>query len=164
LASRAPAAKTLAVLADPVFQRNDPRVRSQGGKRAAARLSPPSHRGPALAGEDLRASEVDPRKLPRLHFSAKEAEAIAALVPESQRFKALGFGASRATATSGELSDYRMVHFATHGLVDSRHPELSSLVLSLVDEQGKPQNGFLRLHDIYNLKLNADLVVLSACQ
>jgi CHAT domain-containing protein len=67
------------------------------------------------------------------------------------------------SATSRELSQYRIVHFATHGLLDSQHPELSGLVLSLVDESGKPQNGFLRLHDIYNLNLPVELVVLSAC-
>ena len=57
-----------------------------------------------------------------------------------------------------------MVHFATHGIIDNYHPELSGIVLSLVDEKGQPQNGFLRLYDLYNLKLSADLVVLSACQ
>jgi CHAT domain-containing protein len=55
------------------------------------------------------------------------------------------------------------VHFATHGFVDYEHPELSGLVLSLVDQEGRPQEGFLRMHDIYNLKLPVDLVVLSAC-
>jgi CHAT domain-containing protein len=62
------------------------------------------------------------------------------------------------------LSQYRFVHFATHGLLNSAHPELSGIVLSLVDEKGQPQNGFLRLNEIYNLSLPADLVVLSACQ
>jgi CHAT domain-containing protein len=56
------------------------------------------------------------------------------------------------------------VHFATHGLLNSKHPSLSGLVLSLVDEHGRPQNGFLELEDIYNLKLSAELVVLSACE
>jgi CHAT domain-containing protein len=56
------------------------------------------------------------------------------------------------------------LHFATHGLINNQHPELSGVVLSLVDEQGRPQNGFLRLYDIYNLRLEANLVVLSACQ
>ncbi|MGH9835404.1 MAG: CHAT domain-containing protein, partial [Blastocatellia bacterium] len=55
------------------------------------------------------------------------------------------------------------VHFATHGTLDSQNPELSAIVLSLVDQQGRPQDGFLRLHDIYNLNLPAELVVLSAC-
>jgi CHAT domain-containing protein len=161
LAGRPAAPKTLAVFADPVFQRTDERFRVHAhGGDALTRLTPP-HRG---LPEGPRDGEIDPRKLPRLRFSEKEADAIAALVPEPQRFKALGFAASRAAATGGELAHYRMVHFATHGLIDSRRPELSSLVLSLVDENGQPQNGFLRLHDIYNLKLNADLVVLSACQ
>ena len=79
-------------------------------------------------------------------------------------FEALDFRANRATATSDELSNYRIVHFATHGLLNSEHPELSGLVLSLVDEQGRPQDGFLRLHEIFNLRLPAELVVLSACQ
>ena len=65
---------------------------------------------------------------------------------------------------SPDLGRYRVIHFATHGLLDSRHPELSGIVLSMVDRNGNPQDGFLRLHEIYNLRLNADLVVLSACQ
>jgi CHAT domain-containing protein len=56
------------------------------------------------------------------------------------------------------------VHFATHGILNSKQPELSGVVLSLLDEQGKPQNGFLRLHDVFNLNLPAELVVLSACE
>jgi len=78
--------------------------------------------------------------------------------------KALDFAASRAAATSKELGQYRIVHFATHGLLNSEHPELSGIVLALVNAQGEPQDGFLRLHEIYNLNLPADLVVLSACQ
>jgi CHAT domain-containing protein len=100
----------------------------------------------------------------RLRSSRVEAEGIAALVRESERLKALDFQASRATAMSEEMSHYRIVHFATHGLLNSRAPELSGVVLSLVDERGRSQNGFLRLHDVYNLKLGADLVVLSGCQ
>jgi CHAT domain-containing protein len=65
---------------------------------------------------------------------------------------------------SNELDQYRIVHFATHGIINNYHPELSGIVLSLVDAKGQPQNGFLRLYDLYNLKLSADLVVLSACQ
>src|SRR5207247_9668553 len=71
---------------------------------------------------------------------------------------------SRALVAQGALGQRRIVHFATHGVLDSEHPDLSGLVLSLVDEKGTPQDGFLRLHDIYNLRLDADLVVLSACQ
>jgi CHAT domain-containing protein len=100
----------------------------------------------------------------RLAFTRREAEAITDLAAGRSKLKALDFEASRATATNPDLSQYRIVHFATHGLLNSAHPELSGLVLSLVDERGQPQDGFLRLHEIYNLKLGADLVVLSACQ
>ncbi len=102
--------------------------------------------------------------LPRLRYTRREAEAIYAEVPPGSAMKALDFEANRATATSPELSRYRIVHFATHGLLNSEHPELSGLVLSLVDRNGRPQDGFLGLQDIYNLNLPADLVVLSACE
>ncbi|HYO92509.1 MAG TPA: CHAT domain-containing protein, partial [Pyrinomonadaceae bacterium] len=102
--------------------------------------------------------------LRRLLFSRDEAEAILSVTPEQSGLKALDFRANRKLATSDELSQYRILHFSTHGLLDSRHPDLSGIVLSLVDEAGQPQEGFLRLHEIYNLRLNADLVVLSACQ
>jgi CHAT domain-containing protein len=100
----------------------------------------------------------------RLPFSRREAEAITATVPRGQWAKALDFQASRDAATDAGLSDYRVVHFATHGLLDSNNPELSGVVLSLVDQRGQSQNGFLRLHEIYNLKLPVELVVLSACR
>ena len=76
----------------------------------------------------------------------------------------MDFSASRSAATSPDLAQYRIVHFATHGVLDSRTPALSGIVLSLVDRQGRPVDGFLRLWDIYNLRLPIDLVVLSACQ
>jgi len=63
-----------------------------------------------------------------------------------------------------DLRRYRILHFATHGSLDSLHPELSGIVLSLVDKDGTPVDGFLRLHEIYNLDLDAALVVLSACR
>jgi CHAT domain-containing protein len=99
----------------------------------------------------------------RLPFTRKEAEAIFALASPDQGLKALDFAASRATVLNTGLDQYRILHFATHGLLNSQHPELSGIVLSLVDEQGHEQEGFLRMHEIYNLKLNAELVVLSAC-
>src|SRR5262249_51029375 len=104
------------------------------------------------------------QRLQRLLFSRREAEGILALAPGKASFKALDFAANRATTLSSNLGQYRIIHFATHGLLNSQHPELSGIVLSLVDEQGRPQDGFLRLHDVYNLKLSADLVVLSACK
>jgi CHAT domain-containing protein len=63
-----------------------------------------------------------------------------------------------------EIARYRWLHIATHGTVDDRHPDLSGLVLSLVDQAGRPREGVLRAHEIGRLRLGADLVVLSACE
>lgn len=166
LAGRPPANKTVATLADPVLQNDDVRV-----KRVVARVRDDSNRS-MPASEDARgapgdllrsAKETGVLTFERLPFTRREAEEITALAG-GDHLKALDFKASRATALSPELSQYRIVHFATHGLLNSQHPEISGIVLSLFDERGQPQSGFLRLHDIYNLKLNADLVTLSACQ
>ena len=154
LAGRQPAEKAVAVLADPVFSADDTRVKSGGKTQAGGEAAPDLTR----AIDDVRGD------LRRLLMTRGEAEAILSVTPPSAGFKALDFQASRATATSDELSRYRIVHFATHGLLNSRHPELSGLALSLVDKQGRPQDGFLRLHEIFNLRLPAELVVLSACQ
>jgi CHAT domain-containing protein/Tfp pilus assembly protein PilF len=157
--SRPTADKTLAVFADPVFDASDPRIAQQTNLTAA----PATDQVPA---EDIRrsAGESGLQGFLRLRFSRQEADQVARFAGEAKKLKALDFAASRSLATSGELSRYAIVHFATHGLINNEHPELSGIVLSLVDQQGQPQNGFLRLYDIYNLKLQADLVVLSACQ
>jgi len=89
---------------------------------------------------------------------------LLALTAKTSSFSAIDFQASRETVLKGELSQYRYVHFATHGLLDTERPGLSALALSMVDEHGNPQDGFLRTYDIYNLKLPAELVTLSACQ
>jgi len=154
--ARPPAATaSAAVIADPVFERADPRVHARGG---APRADAPSI-GLTRAIESLGRSGFT-----RLPFSRREADAIAAFVPPSALLKATDFAASRALVARGALDHHRIVHFATHGLLDSEHPDLSGLVLSLVDEKGAPVDGFLRMHEIYNLHLPADLVVLSACQ
>ena len=102
--------------------------------------------------------------LPRLLGTRREARAILSLAPSAKRREALDFDASRETATGGDLGGYQVIHFATHALINNQHPELSGLVLSLVDEDGRARDGFLRLNDIYNLRLPAELVVLSACR
>jgi CHAT domain-containing protein len=103
-------------------------------------------------------------RIPRLPGTRVEAEEILSLVPPTERKQALDFSASRAAATSEELAQYRIIHFATHGFLNSVHPELSGIVLSMYDERGTPQDGYLRSHEIFNLRLSSDLVVLSACQ
>ena len=86
------------------------------------------------------------------------------MLPKNQALSNLDFEANRENAMSENLANYRILHFATHGLLDTAHPEFSGLVFSLYDKNGKSQDGYLRLNQIYNLNLNSDLVVLSACQ
>lgn len=90
-----------------------------------------------------------------LPYSREEAEALLALVPPGRRLGALGADANRNTVFSGKLANYRLIHFATHGILDTAHPELSRLALS---------GGDLLSHEVYRLRLPADLVVLSACR
>jgi len=161
-ASRPPAPGALAILADPVFGEDDPRVRKAGQASA-----PAPRRGEEITrGADLEraARDAGTGTFPRLAWTRREAELATAQAGERKVLVALDFQANRETATGPDLARYRVVHFATHGLLDSRHPEISGLVLSLVDEQGRPRDGFLRLPDIYNLDLGAELVVLSGCQ
>jgi CHAT domain-containing protein len=157
-ASRKPAEKAVAILADPVFSANDPRIVMR--KRPSAVAA----RNESLSDAIRSAGDVGIQEFVRLRFSRIEADAIARLAPPPATLKALDFDASRETALRPDLAQYRIVHFATHSLLNNEHPELSGVVLSLVDRHGRPQNGFLRLYDIYNLRLGADLVVLSACQ
>jgi CHAT domain-containing protein/tetratricopeptide (TPR) repeat protein len=158
--------KKLAVLADPVLDERDPRLPQSVSGRHSSRISvpafPPSEpldRIQALVKDDLERGG----EMPRLLSTRLEAKRILELVPSGEKLEALGFDASRALVTSGELSAYEVVHFATHGILDVELPELSGIVLSLFDAEGQRQNGFLRLHDIYELDLPVRLVVLSAC-
>lgn len=159
--ARKQAPGTVAVFADPVFEADDPRFNSIRPKANA--VTPQLQETDSQrALRDVGFAE-DGRPIPRLQASRAEAEAIMSVTPWGSGFEALGFEASRTTAMRPDLGDYRIVHFATHGFLNDEHPELSGIVLSLFDEKGQPQDGFLRLHDIYNLKLPVDLVVLSAC-
>ncbi|MEG4127984.1 CHAT domain-containing protein, partial [Microcoleus sp. Pol1B3] len=154
---RQPPTRTLAILADPVFSPEDERVKNQS---TATNLQAIESVNPGLS----RSGRANNLQLSRLKFTRQEAQIIQALVPANSRTESLDFEASRAVATSPKLNQYKIIHFATHGLANSAHPELSGIILSLVDEKGNPLNGFLRLTDIFNLKLAANLVVLSACQ
>jgi CHAT domain-containing protein/Flp pilus assembly protein TadD len=163
LKGRRPAPKTLAILADPVFTTNDERFKSRATRTTPmpdVSIADPT--GQRILNE--LSQTKDRLKIARLPFTRQEAEQIIALTPAGAGMKALDFEANRATATSDQLSQYRYVHFATHGLADTERPELSTILLSLYDEQGRPQDGFLRAHEVYNLNLPAEMVTLSACE
>jgi CHAT domain-containing protein/tetratricopeptide (TPR) repeat protein len=171
LAGRQPAPKMLAVIADPVFDRADERFKTlatDAGDLAqthtVADNDARSIEHLAEQADDKAGGTIHRLVIPRLPFTHMEATRLLALAPKGSSLGATDFRASRATVLGGDLGQYRYLHFATHGWLDSERPGLSSLVLSTIDEQGRPQDGFLRVNDIYNLRLPAELVVLSACQ
>jgi len=152
LARRSLAPRPLAMVADAVYRASDPRLTGEATE-------------PVLTADLSRALDaLDLEVLEELPYSTEEARSILAMVPEGKPLAALGFAANRQRVLSGDLSEYRVVHFATHGLLHPNHPQLSGLVLSLYDEEGHPVDGFLRAHEIAALNLPAELVVLSACK
>jgi CHAT domain-containing protein len=165
LKGRTPAPKLVAVLADPVFDVNDVRLRrsATAGAITDKLVDKGMNSGLVRSAKETGLGNGE-WPLPRLLGTRREATAILAFAPESKRRQALDFEANREVLRGADISQYQIIHFATHGILNSRNPELSGIVLSLVDGQGRVQDGFLRLHEIYNLRLPAELVVLSACQ
>lgn len=141
------------VFADPIFEAGDSRLRTK----------PQTVEKPAALTRVMR-DVLSGNDLPRLLSSRQEARDIQTLLSENRSKVLLDFDASLDGVTSTDLSKYRYIHFATHGLLNTRDPRSSGLVFSLFDRSGKPKPGFMRLEDIYDLRLDADLVVLSACQ
>jgi CHAT domain-containing protein/tetratricopeptide (TPR) repeat protein len=140
----------IAIIADPVFSSSDDRV-------------------PQEATADQNSDQVEQQmvkklRLARLAHASEEADAISAAAPWGTTLVAKGFDASRETVMSSEVSRAQIVHFATHGFLDTEHPELSALVLTMTDRNGAKTNGLMPLPDIYTLDLSAELIVLSACQ
>jgi CHAT domain-containing protein len=158
---RSPAPMAVAVLADPIFDPTDERLKKfHLQKSSSSRWDSNVIR----SAKDLDMTRGAKPYLSRLLYTRNEADAVMAVTPPGKGMLAVDFDASRALATSPALAKYRIVHFATHGIINDRHPELSGLVLSLVNKRGKPQDGFLKLQDIYSMRLPVDLVVLSGCE
>lgn len=154
----------IAVIADPIFDTDDPRLPEVAEASAAD-----------ASASEASASEppAETRRLGRLRFSGVEADAILRLAGERAHheagapagsFRALGFEATREAATDPELARYRFVHLSTHGRIDTERPELSQLVFARFDPQGRSRNASLLAHEVYDLDLPVDLVVLSACE
>lgn len=168
--------KTLAVLADPVFQNDDKRLSDANvtaldtcAPASSTTVKPTSNNSQRNIPVELQSTlrSLNEQNIFPLPNTRVEAEKILALVPPDKRSASCAFAANYGRVMQPQkdrLDQYRIVHFATHGFVNESKPQFSGLVLSLIDSKRKPQNGFLRLHDIFNLRLAADLVVLSACE
>lgn len=156
--------KTIAVIADPVFTSTDARV-GRPSPSAAGGAQAGDGRGPGPRTEEAEADGEPPGgKFRRLFGTRWEAKQITSLVPQAEQFLALDFAASRETVLSGELSRYRIIHFATHAVAYDSNPARSKIVLTQIDEQGRPRDGDLTLTDVYKLNLQAELVVLNSCR
>ena len=164
--NRKPAPKTLAILADPIFSADDQRFKTP-------QKQPISPTNPDLnqlalnrATKTLKKSRAvgDNNQFTQLPGTRQEAQAILALIPKTETAAAFDDQANLDLAINPQLSQYRMIHLATHGVFNGEDPAYSGIILSLVDAKGTPINGFLRLNDIFNLNLPAELVVLSACE
>lgn len=154
--------KLVAVIADPVLERSDERVQNSSVSSGAALAATNSNSDQRLQ----RSSEISVRDgaLTRLIHASEEADAIVAAAPWGTTMVAKDFAANRETAMSPDVGQYQIVHFATHGVFNNQHPELSGIVLTMVDRNGASREGMMPLQDIYNLNLSVELTVLSACE
>jgi CHAT domain-containing protein/Flp pilus assembly protein TadD len=143
--------KQLAILADPIFGKDDPRLTGEREIKCGETINL------SKTGRDL--------NLGRLPCTEIEAKGILALIPNpTDRTSAFGFDASYDWITDPKISQYRYVHLATHGDFDSNQPALSSIILSSFDAKGNDRKAHLRFPDLFNLNLPTELVVLSACE
>ena len=157
--------KAIAILADPVFDPDDERVRdrksAQWPQNSSGFVAAQAARRLARGGNCL----ADDKRFDRLPGTYTEAIGIIkSLGPDMESRLAVNFDASLQTLMKDDLSQFRVLHLATHAYVPASAPEAASVILSLVDERGKKQPGYLGLAEIHQLKLNADLVTLSACE
>ncbi|MBV9506152.1 MAG: CHAT domain-containing protein [Acidobacteriia bacterium] len=132
--------RSVLALSDPVFSASDSRLKT---------TAPPNDETTAL-------------DLPRLSFTG-DIDAIESLVPAARRRILRGLEVTPASLNRVRLADYAVLHFSTHALIDDRIPEVSRIALSLVDQTGRPVDGFLRPYQLSRFSLDGSIVVLSAC-
>jgi len=138
------------VVADPVYTNEDTRFAGRLARAAPAPVSATTFRGA--------------RSWSRLPATAREAAAITKLLAPGSVQVLSGFDANRDILLARDLARYDILHFATHAIADSEAPQLSALVLSTFDAQGKPRVGEVFAGDLADQRLGAALVVLSGCE
>ena len=151
----------IVVLADPVFAKDDPRVPLEARKESSQSIPEIADLQRSLRDIGGQDGELNFSRLPS---TLQEAKMIATAAPFGSTELVTGFQANKSAAMSGAFSQHKILHFATHGIINNEHAQLSGIVLSLIDQQGNAESGFLRLPDIYKMHLDCDLVVLSACR
>lgn len=141
------------LLSDPIYEASDPRLSAlPASKPATPPALVPASGGPTQAGE-----------LPRLPWTAREAAGIASLVSASDVDELSGPKATRQQFLAANWPSYRIIHVASHAIVDAAMPQLSALLLGRYDERGNRIEQAVRAVDLEPLTLQADIVALSAC-
>lgn len=164
----------LLVVADPVFDPTDKRAVAAGGsnlQQAGSGRAPGFESAVGDVAEGLNAANLQPAAggqrvaLVRLAGTRAEAEQIKLLAERAGRRADvwLGLDANEGQLEARDLRGYRVLHFATHGLLNAERPQFTGVVLSLVGNRGGA-DGFLRTDEVFNLKLGSPLVMLSACE
>lgn len=163
---RPPAPKVLAAFGNPVFASSYALYAGANTNQqplAAAELEE-GRLISALRDTKLNGGSPDPSALMPLAYAKRELASLRDVASDDETFVAADFAATREHLLGTDLTQYAILHFATHGLLNAKHPESSGLVLSMVGRDWRPVNGFVGLRDVYSLRAPVDLVVLSACQ
>ncbi len=161
IAKRKIAPKKIAILADPVYSSNDERII---GKSSSYDLDIDINTQLERSALKRFAKSLNREGWSQLPNTLIEAQEILKLVLSSVSLQAFSFDANYKWATSKDLNQYQILHFATHGFVNPDQPELSGIVLSLVNKDRQQIPGYLRLADLFEQDYPAELIVLSACQ
>ncbi|MBV8806746.1 MAG: tetratricopeptide repeat protein, partial [Sinobacteraceae bacterium] len=149
--------KEMLLVDDPVYDPADPRVKNPSAALADTDLKVS---GPALA---VVRGAGSGGHLPRLPGAAREAAAIASLMPADSVDRLDGFAATRERFLTSSLGRYRLIHIASHATTDPEIPQASALILSTVNRSGQEVDGRVLAADFLGVRLHADTVVLSAC-
>ncbi len=107
-------------------------------------------------------SPVGAFNVSRLEFSGMEVERIASLFKKTKIDVFKRKEASEEKLKDLNLGDYKILHLATHCLIDNKKPDRSSIVFSIGNAQAEDE--ILQMREVFNLKMNSDLITLSACQ
>jgi CHAT domain-containing protein len=143
--------QTFALLADPVLGLDDPRL-------------PSANNGLTLAMNDSPRRDSDPDRLTRLPGTEREAQALRQTLKDYDIQVRTGFQVNREWVVSGQLDDYDVIHFATHGIFDDSGSGYSGLALSRYTPGGEELTWLLGAQDIQRMQLHAELVTLSGCE
>jgi CHAT domain-containing protein len=163
-----PTGRAMLIIADPVFNSNDARAQ----KRTPAPATDAEVRGLGIQSAVADVSGTTPASNPqmeglplaRLNGTRTEADQISKLAKTSgsQADVWLDLDANEDNLTARDVSKYRIIHVATHGLLNAERPQFTGVVLSLVGN--KSHDGFVRTDEVFNLRLGSPLVMLSACE